>query len=70
MKKFYKNEVTNARVYGMDDITRNFVTECLIKVQTLFNQCAEKKSAGWIDKIYQKNIIEYSASTQIKTTAE
>ena len=37
----------------MDDITGNFETECLIKVQTFLNQYAEK-SAGSMDKIYKK----------------
>ena len=38
----------------MVDITKNFVTECLLKVQTFLNQYAEKCSAlkwyidGWI----------------------
>ena len=39
----------------MDDITENFVTECLIKVQTFFESICGKKSAGWMDKIYKKN---------------
>ena len=38
----------------MDDITGNFVTECLIKVQTFFESMCGKKSAGWMDKIYKK----------------
>ena len=33
----------------MDDITENFVTECLIKVQAFFEPMCRKKSAGWID---------------------
>ena len=41
-------------VYLTDDITENFVTECLIKVQSFFESYAEKKSAGWMDKIYNK----------------
>ena len=49
-----KNEVINARVYWTDDITENFVTECLIKVQTFFESMGRKKSAGWMDKIYKK----------------
>ena len=40
----------------MDDITRNFLTECLIKVQTFFESMCGKKSAGWIDKIYKITI--------------
>ena len=30
----------------MDDITGIFVTECLVKVQTFLNQCAEKGQLG------------------------
>ena len=46
---FKKNEVLNARVYWTDDITENFVTECLIKVTTFLNQCEEKGPLdGWI----------------------
>ena len=41
----------NARVNWTDDITENFVTECLIKVKTFFESIAEKKSAGWMDEI-------------------
>ena len=39
-----KNEVINARVYlNMQyDISENFVTECLIKVQIFFNHFVEK----------------------------
>ena len=49
----------------MDNITGNFVTECLIKVQTFFESMCGKKSAGWIDKIYKKNFWS-SVSTQIQ----
>ena len=38
----------------MDDIIENFVTECLIKVQTFFESMCGKKSAGLMAKIYQK----------------
>ena len=38
----------------MDDIAENFVTECLIKVQFFFESMCEKKSAGWMAKIYKK----------------
>ena len=47
----------------MDDITGNFATECLIKVQTFLNQYAEK-SAGSMDKIYKKILMECSVSSQ------
>ena len=42
------------RVYWKDDITENFVTECLIKVQTLFESICGNESAGWMDKKLQK----------------
>ena len=33
----------------MDDITENFVTECLIKVQTFFESiCGKSQLDGWI----------------------
>ena len=35
----------------MDDITENFVTESLIKVQTLFESICGKKSVGWMDEL-------------------
>ena len=44
-----KNEVINARVYWTDDITENFVTECLIKVQTFFESMSKKKKDSWMD---------------------
>ena len=49
----------------MDDITGNFVTEGLIKVQTFFESMCGKKSAGWMDTILKKNL-ELSVSTQVK----
>ena len=56
-------------------ITENFVTECLLKVQTFLNQYAEKCPAGkwymdgWMDKITKaerKNylLMKCSVSTQ------
>ena len=48
----------------MDDITENFVTECLIKVQNFFESICGKKSAGWMDKIYKKILMVCSVSTQ------
>ena len=58
----------------MDDITENFVTECLIKVQMykpFFESMCGKNSAGWMDTIHtKKKLLEYSVSTQIKTTPE
>ena len=51
----------------MDDITGNFMTECLIKVQTFFESMCGKKSAGWMDTILKKNL-ELSVSTQVKKT--
>ena len=38
----------------MDDMTKNFVTECLIKVHTFFNQCTESQLDGWL-KFTTKN---------------
>ena len=40
---------------GYTERTTSFknVTECSIKVQTFFDQYMEKKSAGWMDKIYK-----------------
>ena len=52
----------------MDDITGHFVTECLLKGQTFFESMCGEKSAGWMDKIYKKTLMEYSVSIQIKRT--
>ena len=53
----------------MGDITENFVTECLIKVQTFFESIYGKSQLnGWI-KFTKKKIMECSVSTQ-KTTPE
>ena len=49
-----KNEVINDRIYWTDDITENFVTECLIKEQTFFESICRKMSAGWMDKFTRK----------------
>ena len=49
----------------MVDITKNFVTECLLKVQTFLNQYAEKCSAvkwyidGWI-KLQKREKIQFT----------
>ena len=37
-----KHEMINVRVHGTDDITENFVKECLIKVQTFFESICGK----------------------------
>ena len=55
-EKILQNEVINARVYETDDITGNFVTECWIKVQTFFDQCAEKSQLDGLIK-YTKKIL-------------
>ena len=52
-----KNEEISARIYGTNDITENFVTECLLKEETLLNQYGENPAGkwymdGWMDKIY------------------
>ena len=52
----------------MDDITGNFVTECLIKVHTFFESMCGKKSAGWIDKLYKKNFWSIVFQHKYKTT--
>ena len=53
---FSKNEVMNDRVYWTDDITENFVTECLIKVQTFFESiCGNSQLDGWI--IFKKKYV-------------
>ena len=39
----------------MDDITQNFVTECLAKEKPFLNQCADKNSAG---KLYMDGWIK------------
>ena len=41
-----KNEVINASVYWMDDITENFVTVCLLKVQSFFELICRKTTDG------------------------
>ena len=41
----------------MDDITENFVPECLIKVQTFFESMCGKKLGGWMAKIYRTKIL-------------
>ena len=62
-----KNEVINARVCWTDGITKNFVTEFLIKVKTFFESiCVQNQLNGWIK--FTKNIyillMECSVSTQ------
>ena len=48
----------------MDDITENFVTECLIKVQTFSEPiCGKSQLDGWI-KFTKKMLMECSVSTQ------
>ena len=51
----------------MVDITKNFVTECLLKVQTFFNQYAEKCSAG---KWYMDGWIKLQKREKILFTYE
>ena len=67
-----KNEVINDRVYWTDDITENFVTECLIKVQTFLNEYAEKSQLdGWIKFTNKKILMEciYTKTTLSKVSA-
>ena len=40
----------------MDDITENWVTECLIKVQPFFESICGKKSAEWMEKFSKKKL--------------
>ena len=53
----------------MVDITKNFVTECLLKVQTFLNQYSEKYSArkwymdGWI-KLQKREKILFTYEVQ------
>ena len=45
-------EEINAREFRMVDITKNFVTECLLKVQTLLNHMRKNvqlESGMWMD---------------------
>ena len=49
----------------MVDITENFVTEWLLKVQTFFNQYAEKCSAG---KLYMDGWIKLPKKEKENTT--
>ena len=57
----------------MVDITKNFVTECLLKVQTFLNQYAEKSSDGkwymdgWI-KLQKREKILFSYEVQCIST--
>ena len=51
----------------MDDITKHFVTECLLKVQTFLNQYAEKGSAG---KWYMDGWIKLQKREKILFTYE
>ena len=48
----------------MDDINDNFVTECLIKVQTFFFEsiCGKGRLDGWI-KLTEKNYGVYCINT-------
>ena len=58
----------NAKVYWTDDITENFVTASLIKVQTFFAETFSwKVEYGWIDKITKnERKYEWSALYQHK----
>ena len=51
----------------MVDITKNFVTECLLKVQTFLTQYAEKCSAG---KWYMDGWIKLQKREKILSTYE
>ena len=52
----HKNSYFGKTFLQMEGILNggNFVTECLIKVQSFFESMCGKKSSGWMAKIYTK----------------